>query len=162
MRKMSVRSCPSQNGTLRSREGRIAAVMYKAQAAQMNKTGEMEEPGTQRSSAGAPCLLLLSFYVLPHCPFSPSAHHALREFLILCLCFHLRAFIAQLDVPRSEGEPHRLEAVIGKTHKPHVGGSSRGGRDSRGWHFRGLGFYPEAVDCCLVFSGSFLCKAGHL
>lgn len=45
---------------------------------------------------------------LPHCPRSPSAHHALRQFLILYLCFHLSAFIALLSLPSSECEPCRL------------------------------------------------------
>lgn len=149
--------------TAHSEAGREGLLLgcAKVQAAQMNKTGEVEEPGPQRSSAGAPCPLLLSSCALPRCPCSPSAHHALREFLVSYLRFHLRAFMAQLDLPSSEGEPRSLEAVIGKTHKPHVGGGSGWGKDSRGWHFRGLVFYPEVVDCSLVFSGGFLCKAGH-
>lgn len=80
---------------------------------------------------------------LPHCPCSPSAHHALREFLIWYLCFHLRAFIAQRDLPSSECEPRRLEAVTSRTHKPHVEGASRWGRDCRTWCFRDWGWMPS-------------------
>lgn len=92
MKKMSATSCSAQKRSHRTEE-RITAVMCKAQAAQMNKTVEVEEP-TKCSARGAHTLPPQAVQVL--C--KRSVHKALtlgREKMLIVYMLDLTKSLAR-------------------------------------------------------------------